>query len=75
MENKIGIILNGATGRICSNQHLGNALAAICAEGGLEIAGDTFIPEIILVGRKDKELRKIAKLNKILWFFQRSCKG
>ena len=65
MENKIGIILNGATGRICSNQHLGNALAAICAEGGLEIAGDTFIPEIILVGRKEKELRKIAKLNKI----------
>jgi hypothetical protein len=26
----IGIILNGATGRICSTQHVANALTASC---------------------------------------------
>jgi hypothetical protein len=31
----IGIILNGATGRICSTQHVANALAPIRNEGGL----------------------------------------
>ena len=34
----IGIILNGATGRICSTQHLANALAPIRDEGGLPSA-------------------------------------
>ncbi len=32
---EIGIIFNGATGRIGSTQHLANALAPIRAEGGL----------------------------------------
>ena len=31
----IGIILNGATGRICSTQHVANALVPIRDEGGL----------------------------------------
>ena len=31
----LGIILNGATGRIGSTQHLANALAPIRDEGGL----------------------------------------
>ena len=33
----IGIILNGATGRICSTQHVANALAPIRDEGGLAV--------------------------------------
>ena len=32
---EIGIIFNGATGRIGATQHLANALAPIRAEGGL----------------------------------------
>ena len=31
----IGIILNGATGRICSTQHVANALAPIGTKAGL----------------------------------------
>ena len=34
-DHTIGIILNGATGRICSTQHVANALAPIRDEGGL----------------------------------------
>ena len=36
----IGIILNGATGRICSTQHLANALVPIRNEGGLPVGDD-----------------------------------
>ena len=32
---EIGIIVNGATGRIGATQHLSNALAPIRGEGGL----------------------------------------
>ena len=37
-QQSIGIIVNGATGRIGSTQHLANALVPIIAEGGLEAA-------------------------------------
>ena len=65
MKNKIGIILNGATGRICSNQHLANSLVAIRDEGGLKIADQNFVPELILVGRNEQKLKKIARKNNI----------
>ena len=38
----IGIILNGATGRICSTQHVANALVPIRDEGGLPAGADRF---------------------------------
>jgi predicted dehydrogenase len=57
----IGIILNGATGRICSTQHLANALAPIRNEGGLAINGDLIIPRLMLVGRNAEKLAAVAK--------------
>jgi len=65
MKDKIGIILNGATGRICSNQHLANSLVAIRDEEGLKIANQTIVPELLLVGRNEEKLKKIARVNKI----------
>ena len=47
----VGIILNGATSRIGSTQHLKNALAPIRAEGGLVIGDDRVMPRVLLVGR------------------------
>ena len=47
----IGIILNGATGRICSTQHLKNALVPIRDEGGLTVGDDRIVPRLLLVGR------------------------
>ena len=61
MENKVGIILNGATGRICSKQHLANSLIPIRAEGGLKIGEEKIFPELILVGRNKEKLKGLAK--------------
>ena len=65
MTKKIGIILHGATGNICSSQHLANALGPICAEGGLMIAGETLVPDPVLIGRNGEKLQKIARANKV----------
>jgi predicted dehydrogenase len=48
---EIGIIVNGATGRIGATQHLANALAPIRAEGGLPIGPDRIVPRLLLLGR------------------------
>jgi predicted dehydrogenase len=57
----IGIIVNGATGRIGSTQHLANALAPIRAEGGLSHGGERIMPRLLLVGRNAARLEEIAK--------------
>ena len=57
---RIGIIINGATGRMGTTQHLANLLA-IAAEGGLELGnGDRLIPELLLVGRDPGRLGALA---------------
>ena len=60
VERKIGVIINGATGRMGTTQHMANLLA-IAAEGGLPLAnGDRLIPELLLVGRDAKTLSALA---------------
>jgi predicted dehydrogenase len=61
----IGIILNGATGRICSTQHIQNALAAIRDDGGLAIGEEHVLPRPLLVGRDAERLASVARINKI----------
>ena len=56
----IGIIVNGATGRIGSTQHLANALVPIRREGGLAVGGDRIVPRPLLVGRDAGRLGQIA---------------
>jgi predicted dehydrogenase len=58
---QIGIILNGATGRICSTQHLANGLAAIRQEGGLRVGDDIVMPRLLLAGRNDEKLAAVAR--------------
>jgi predicted dehydrogenase len=59
-EKRIGVIINGATGRMGTVQHMGNLLA-IAAEGGLPLAnGDRLIPELMLVGRDARTLSAVA---------------
>ena len=64
-KQTLGIILHGATGRICSTQHLHNALAPIIAEGGLPVGGDTVMPHLLLVGRNEARLAEIARANNL----------
>ncbi len=58
---EIGIILNGATGRIGATQHLANALAPIRAEGGLAVGSDRILPRLLLLGRDRERLKAIAQ--------------
>jgi predicted dehydrogenase len=57
----IGIIVNGATGRIGSTQHLGNALIPLITEGGLALGADRLVPRLLLVGRNDGRLAGVAR--------------
>lgn len=57
---ELGIILHGATGGICSTQHLRNSLAPIRAEGGLVVGNDIIMPNLLLVGRNADRLAAIA---------------
>ena len=59
-EQRIGIIINGATGRMGTTQHMANLLA-IAAEGGLLLRnGNRLIPELLLVGRDAGRLEALA---------------
>ena len=61
-ERRIGIIVNGATGRMGYRQHLVRSLLAIRDQGGVEIAdGDRLVPDLLLVGRNEEKLRMIAE--------------
>ena len=55
------LILNGATGRICSTQHLKNSLIAIREEGGLALGEDRVMPRPMLVGRDAARLAAVAQ--------------
>jgi predicted dehydrogenase len=57
----VGIILNGATSRIGSTQHLKNALAPIRAAGGLAVGADRVMPRVLLVGRDADRLAALAR--------------
>jgi predicted dehydrogenase len=57
----VGVIVNGATGRMGYRQHLVRSLLAIRAQGGLELADGTVLwPEPVLVGRSVERLKTIA---------------
>ena len=59
-EQRIGVIINGATGRMGSTQHMANLLA-IGAEGGLLLRnGDRLVPDLLLAGRDAARLRALA---------------
>jgi len=60
-EHKIGIIMNGVTGRMGTNQHLMRSIVAIIKQGGVKIAdGEAIMPDPILVGRNEAKLKALA---------------
>jgi predicted dehydrogenase len=61
----IGIIVNGATGRIGSTQHLANALVPIRDQGGLPIGNDRLLPRLLLVGRDAERLAAVARAHEV----------
>lgn len=65
-ERRVGIVMNGVTGRMGMNQHLIRSVAAIRAEGGLRLqSGDRVMPDPILVGRNEEKLAALARAHGI----------
>ncbi len=59
---RIGIIMNGVTGRMGTNQHLDRSIAAIIQQGGVRINNDlTLMPDPILTGRNENKLKALAE--------------
>ena len=60
--HRIGIIMNGVTGRMGANQHLARSIMAIRAQGGVKVSDDeVIIPDPILTGRSETKLRKLSE--------------
>ena len=58
----LGIIMNGVTGRMGTNQHLIRSLCAIRDQGGVKLSdSETIMPDPILVGRNGAKLEALAK--------------
>ncbi len=63
-QHTIGIIMNGVTGRMGTNQHLLRSIAEIIKQGGVKVGPDeTIIPDPVLVGRDKNKLEKLCALS------------
>jgi predicted dehydrogenase len=57
----IGVIMNGVTGRMGTNQHLIRSILAIREQGGLKVSSDeNIMPEPVLMGRNENKLRALS---------------
>ena len=57
----LGVIMNGVTGRMGTNQHLLRSIAAIRSQGGVKISdSEVIMPDPILVGRNAAKLEALA---------------
>ena len=65
-QKRLGIIMNGVTGRMGMNQHLIRSIVEIRAQGGVVLKnGDRVMPDPILVGRNEEKLMHLAKAHGI----------
>ena len=65
-EHKIGVIMNGVTGRMGTNQHLMRSIAEIIKQGGVRInPGETIMPDPVLIGRDENKLKKLCQMSGI----------
>ncbi len=57
----VGIIMNGVTGRMGTNQHLMRSIVAIIRQGGIRVnERERVMPDPILVGRNPEKLKALA---------------
>ena len=65
-ERRLGIIMNGVTGRMGTNQHLIRSVLAIRDEGGIALEdGTRVLPDPLLVGRDQEKLAHLARAHGI----------
>ncbi len=64
--HRVGIVMNGVTGRMGSNQHLTRSIVAIIRQGGVRINDrEVIMPDPILVGRNAARVENLAAANGI----------
>ncbi len=62
--HEVGIIMNGVTGRMGTNQHYIRSILAIRKQGGVKVSPDEVImPVPILVGRSEAKLTQLAAMD------------
>lgn len=60
--HKVGIIMNGVTGRMGTRQHLMRSIVEIIKQGGVKVSATEFImPDPILVGRNPVKLKALCE--------------
>ncbi len=60
--HRVGLIMNGVTGRMGSNQHLMRSIVPLRQQGGLWIGPEeAILPDPVLVGRNAVKLENLAK--------------
>ena len=63
---RLGIIMNGVTGRMGTNQHLVRSIVAIREAGGVVLSnGERVMPDPILIGRNKDKLAALAQEHRI----------
>jgi predicted dehydrogenase len=66
MIHKVGIIMNGVTGRMGTNQHLMRSIVEIIKQGGVKVSDSEYIvPDPVLVGRNEAKLQQLAVMSGI----------
>jgi len=57
----VGIIMNGVTGRMGSNQHLMRSIVPLIRQGGVKVSDEErIVPDPILVGRNAAKLERLS---------------
>ncbi len=65
-EKRLGIVMNGVTGRMGTNQHLVRSILEIMRQGGVALAdGTRVMPDPILVGRNRDKVEALARAHGI----------
>ncbi len=57
----VGVILNGVTGRMGTNQHLLRSIVPMVRQGGVRSGDRCVVPEPVLVGRNAAKLEAVAR--------------
>lgn len=66
---RIGIIMNGVTGRMGTNQHLIRSIKAIRDQGGVRVSDDLrLMPDPVLTGRNYDKLKALAERTNVQHF-------
>ena len=61
--HRVGIIMNGVTGRMGANQHLLRSIMAIRKQGGVRLSdNERIMPDPLLVGRNPAKLERLIKM-------------